>query len=76
MNDALLFGLHRYRPLLRPASRCTLPPGLDWRYCEAPPNLAHARPDIPPSEHQFGIIATDRTLTAEELDHFSLEPVP
>lgn len=76
MNDALLFGLHRYRPLLRPAATSTLPRGLDWRYCEAPPDLAHRRPDLPPSKHRFGVIATERALTPEELDHFSLDPMP
>ena len=74
MNDALMFGIYRYKPVHRPAGTHTLPRGIDWRYCEAPPDLAHRRPDIPPSVHRYGIIATDRALTAEECEHFSLEP--
>lgn len=66
-------AVHVYRPLLRHASNFTLPRGLGWRYIEAPPELAHRRPDIPASEHRYGLIETDRALTAEECEHFSLE---
>jgi hypothetical protein len=67
--------IHLYRPLLRPASFCTLPKGLVWDYVEAPAN----RPDIaakrglPISKHAHGIISTDRALTAEEQTNFDLE---
>ena len=64
-----------YRPTLRPASFCTLPKGLNWDYIEAPaidPLIAQRR-GIPLSTQRFGIIATDRQLTKEEREDFSLE---
>jgi hypothetical protein len=63
-----------YRPFHRPASSCTLPRGLSWEYVEAPADIAARRPDLPKSEHRFGIIKTERPLTVEEQEHFSLEP--
>jgi hypothetical protein len=65
-----------YRPLLRPASFCTLPEGMTWDYIEAPAmeGLAN-RPDLPRSRHRFGIIASPRQLTQSELRHFDLEQV-
>lgn len=67
---------HRYIPLLRPAGFATLPSGLRWDYVEAPamPGLCR-RDDIPLSAHRYGIIATDRALTADERDRFDLRLV-
>lgn len=67
-----------YRPLLRPASFCTLPSGLEWNYIEIPRgdyDLATRRPELPMSRHPHGIIATTRQLTARELYDFDLEQV-
>ena len=64
-----------YRPLLRPASFCTLPEGLSWNYLEIPSEYAADRPDLPISRHRFGIIATTRELTAKERYTFDLEQV-
>src|ERR1700730_5373327 len=64
-----------YRPLLRPASFCTLPEGLSWNYVEIPSEYAADRPDLPISRHRFGIIATTRQLTAKERYTFDLEQV-
>ena len=64
-----------YRPLLRPASFCTLPEGLSWNYVEVPSEYAADRPDLPISRHRFGIIATTRQLTAKERYTFDLEQV-
>lgn len=61
-----------YRPLLRPAASYTLPPGLGWKYTEAPPFVT-LRPDLPQSRHPFGVIKTSRPLTPDEMEHFSLE---
>ena len=64
-----------YRPLLRPASFCTVPAG--WDYVEAPANepLIAQRRGIPLSTQPFGIIAYKRPLTAEERESYSLEIV-
>lgn len=66
---------NRYIPLLRPASRSTLPQGVDWVYVEAPAmyGLAH-RPDLPQSVHRYGVVSLSRELTAEERNHFDLRP--
>lgn len=64
--------LNRYRPMLRPASFATLPDDLTWEYVEAPWDLAHLRPDLPRSDNRHGVIATDRPLTSEERERFSL----
>ena len=63
----------RYIPLLRPAGFGTLPRGVGWRYTEAPamPGLAN-RLDLPRSAYTFGVIETDRVLTAAEAEHFDL----
>ena len=69
---------HRYRLLYRPPSFATLPRGLQWDFAELPTDnhyLATKRPDVPVSEHRFGVIKTDRELTPEELAAFELEPV-
>ncbi len=64
-----------YRPLLRPASICTVPAG--WDYVEAPeeePDIARRR-GIPLSKQRYGIIAYSRRLTKDEMKQFSLGPV-
>lgn len=66
---------YRYRPLLRLPGFATLPPGVVWEYVQMPPDLAHLRPELPRSEHRFGIIATHRALSAEECEQYSLEAV-
>ena len=63
---------HIYRPLLRPASFCTLPK-VAWSYVQAPWDLAHIRTDIPRCDTPHGLIETDRRLTAEECEVFSLK---
>jgi hypothetical protein len=64
----------KYRPLLRPASFCTLPQGVQWDYVEAP-SYVTARTDLPRSRYTHGIISTNRQLTASEQKHFDLMPV-
>ena len=64
-----------YRPIIRPASFCTMPKGITWRYVEAPardPRIA-SRLGIPVSTHTHGVIAIDRKLSQDEADTFSLE---
>ena len=67
---------HAYRPLLRPAGYGTLPPGVRWEYVETPAmhGLAN-RPELPRSMHTYGVIVTDRALTAEERERFDLREV-
>lgn len=66
---------HLYVPLLRPASRWTLPDGVQWEYVEAPAMHGLAdRPDLPQSPYRYGAILLSRELTAEELAHFDLRP--
>jgi len=64
-----------YRPLLRPASFCTMPKGITWRYVEAPAldPLIGSRLGISVSVHAHGVIAIDRRISQEEADTFSLE---
>lgn len=65
---------HLYRPKYRPAGFATLPRGVVWEYAERP--AMHglcARNDIPASSHQFGIIRTDRALSADEIATYELE---
>ena len=66
---------HLYRPLLRPASFCTLPRGIEWSFVEAPHDLAHIRTDLPRSLHVHGVISVDRQLTNDECDQFDLRLV-
>ena len=67
---------HRYRMRLRPASTVTVPRGLVWEFVEMPPDIAHQRLDLPRSAHRFGVIATARALTAEELERYDIEVHP
>lgn len=61
-----------YRPVYRPPGFATLPEGVSWDYVEVPPSLSFYRPELPVSRYSYGIIATDRQLTARELDMFQL----
>lgn len=66
----------RYRPLLRPAGFASLPPKLVWHYVEAPEmHGLYMRDDLPRSRHRFGVIETERALTAGEMDQFDLDSV-
>jgi hypothetical protein len=62
--------------LYRPAGFATLPSGVSWRFVEAPQG-EHWRPfiDMPVSRHRYGVIETDRELTADELATFQIEEV-
>jgi hypothetical protein len=62
---------HLYKPLFRPAAFAGLPKG--WDYVEAPPDIAHKRPDIPMSRWIHGVIAYDRQLSREECHQHDLE---
>ena len=64
---------YRYRPMLRPAGFATLPSGLKWEFVEAPWDLAHIRTDLPRGDTRYGLIETERPLTADECDRFSLK---
>lgn len=61
-----------YRPLLRPASAFTLPK-VGWTFVQSPWDLAHVRTDLPRCDTRYGLIETDRPLTAEECEAFSLK---
>jgi hypothetical protein len=66
----------RYRPRLRPAYGGGVPSGVRWDYVEAPDeHIAVRRPDLPVSRHRYGVICTERELTAEECTHFDLVAV-
>ncbi len=65
----------RYRTTLRPAGFGGLPQGVGYIYVEAPPDLVESMRWIGPvSRHRYGVIETDRELTAAELDHFDIVP--
>ena len=68
-------GPNLYRPMLRPASFATLPRGLGWDYVEAPTQEIANRRGLPLSDSPHGVISTDRPLTADEMEHFDLQPV-
>lgn len=64
---------HLYRTTLRPASGGGMPPGVRWTYVEAPAMLGLAnRIDLPTSAYRYGVVSTDRELTAEEMHHFDI----
>jgi hypothetical protein len=66
--------MYLYRPMLRPASFCTLPRGVEWDYVEAPaisPDIARRR-GLPLSVWTHGIISTNRELTREERENFDI----
>lgn len=58
---------YRYVPVYRPASYGALPAGVAWLFVEAPHDLAHIRTDLPRSAHRYGVIETERELTAQEI---------
>lgn len=62
-----------YRPTIRPASMVTLPSGVKWEFSQAPWDIAHIRTDIPRCDSRYGLIVTDRQLTTEECEQFSLK---
>jgi len=72
--DAPAQTRHLYRPILRPAGFATLPRGLKGDYTEIPAFLKGKR-DLPVSAHPHGVIATDRALTADEMERFDLAAV-
>lgn len=63
----------RYTPRYRPAADAFW--GLDWRYVEAPANIAHMRPDLPRSSRPFGIVELDAPLSADEIDRRELDVI-
>lgn len=66
----------RYRLLYRPPSFATLPRA-GWTLIERP-NPRHGfngREDLPVSRFEFGVVAFDRELTADEIAAFELEVV-
>src|SRR3990167_5881790 len=63
-----------YRPTLRPASSFTLPHGLRWEYVQAPWEGV-SRPDLPRADTRYGVISTDRQLTADERQQFDLQSI-
>jgi hypothetical protein len=68
--------MNRYRMMYRPAGFATLPGNLRWDYVEAPQIFGLCgRRDLPPSRHTFGVIETDRPLTAEEMETFEIVAV-
>lgn len=66
--------MNTYKTLLRPASTFTLPRGVRWEFVEAPFEGVN-RPDLPRSQHRYGVISTDRPLTQEEQSHFDIVAV-
>jgi hypothetical protein len=62
-----------YRPTIRPAAMVSLPAGVKWEFIQAPWDIAHVRIDLPRCDTRYGLIATDRPLTADECEHFSLK---
>lgn len=67
---------HRYAMQYRPPGSSTLPDGLKWDYAELPKDFAGNRPDLQTSkDHRFGVIKTDRPLTADEMRAFEIKPL-
>ncbi len=62
---------HLYKPLYRPAAFSGIPKG--WQYVEAPPDLAHRRPELPMSTWIHGIISYAEPLTKDQCRSFELE---
>ena len=65
--------MFEYRYL--PASRVRFEDldGVRWHYVEAPPALAHQMPGVPTSQHEHGVIATERYLLEKTLEKAGLE---
>ena len=69
--------MHKYyRPILRPPTRATLPPGIVWDYAEMPRNnsLLFNRPDLRVSRFNYGIIKCEE-LSKEECEKYDLREV-
>jgi len=64
-----------YRTKFRPAHFSALPDGVTIEYIEAPPDMAHMRPDLPVSQWRFGVFVASRPLTKYELERFELAEV-
>lgn len=65
-----------YRPYLRPVGFATMPKDIEWDYVEAPadqPQIAKRR-CLPLSTNRYGVIVVNRPFTAEERDHYGMEP--
>ena len=64
-----------YRPMYRDAYASAFPSDVKWDYVEAPASdpMISIRRGLPPSRHQFGIIATNRRLTPQERNEFQME---
>lgn len=63
---------NEYRTTLRPAAFGGMPSGVRWDYIEAPADIAHNRRDLPLSTHRYGVVRTERPLTAAEMEHFDI----
>lgn len=65
----------RYTSLYRPPSFATVPKG--WTIVERPKDTQYfeKRPDLPISEHTWGVIQYQRELTKEEIRDFELRRV-
>jgi hypothetical protein len=61
---------HLYAPQYRPPGYATVPAG--WELVENPKLTPFKRPDLPRSNHNFGVIAYERELTAEEIKSYEL----
>lgn len=64
-----------YRTTLRPVAFGGLPMGVTYRYVELPSDGSIYRghfPMLPVSRHLYGVVETDRALTAAEMVHFDI----
>ena len=66
---------HKYAPMYRPPSFCTVPKG--WTLVERPAfGLGFdKRTDLPASSNRFGVIAYEQPLTDDDLKRYELRPV-
>jgi hypothetical protein len=68
-----------YATTLRPAGGGGVPPSVRFTYVNAPwdGRLYYGIDGIavPTGAYRYGVVATDRPLTAEELDHFDIVAV-
>lgn len=67
--------MKRYTLLYRPPSTFTLPRGIGWSLVERPTVGHYNRPDLPLSQHPFGVVTFDREVTPEEIEQFELQQV-
>jgi len=70
---------HLYRPTA-PIKFASLPEGVRWKWIESPRALAPNMLGLPPSKHEFGVIATDKEIGHYERNKANLElldrPIP